>query len=142
MVLLGAPTGRDGFTAEEKQVLHHAADVLALMIENGRLNARALEQEKLRRDLALAAEVQRRLLPAVPPRSGAATLAAFTLPARTVGGDYYDFLDLEDERHWHRRRGYLGKGDRRGAPDVGGAGLVARDFRGGRRAVRRILPRR
>ena len=67
------------------------------MIENGRLNARALEQEKLRRDLALAAEVQRRLLPAVPPRSGVATLAAFTLPARTVGGDYYDFLDLEGD---------------------------------------------
>ena len=95
VVLLGAPTDRDSFTAEDKQVLHYSADVLALMIENGRLNARALEQEKLRRDLALAAEVQRRLLPAVPPRSGVATLAAFTLPARTVGGDYYDFLDLE-----------------------------------------------
>jgi sigma-B regulation protein RsbU (phosphoserine phosphatase) len=68
--------------------------VFALLIENARLNERALEQEKLRRDLALAAEVQRRLLPPHPPRSDVATLAAFTLPARTVGGDYYDFLDL------------------------------------------------
>jgi sigma-B regulation protein RsbU (phosphoserine phosphatase) len=68
------------------------------MIENARLNDRAMEQEKLRRDLALAAEVQRRLLPLRPPGCRAATLAAFTLPARTVGGDYYDFLDLPGER--------------------------------------------
>ena len=54
---------------------------------------RALEQEKLRRDLALAAEVQRRLLPRQPPSCTAATLAAFTLPARAVGGDFYDFFD-------------------------------------------------
>ena len=75
-----------------------AADVFALLIENARLNERALEQEKLRRDLALAAEVQRRLLPSQPPGCAAATFAAFTLPARTVGGDYYDFLDLAGER--------------------------------------------
>jgi serine phosphatase RsbU (regulator of sigma subunit) len=98
VLLLGAPDGREGFTAAEKEVLSSSADVFALMIENARLNDRAMEQEKLRRDLALAAEVQRRLLPLQPPRCRAATLAAFTLPARTVGGDYYDFLDLPGER--------------------------------------------
>jgi predicted permease len=98
VLLLGARDGREGYTTAEKQVLSSSADVFALMIENARLSDRALEQEKLRRDLALAAEVQRRLLPPQPPRSGAATLAAFTLPARTVGGDYYDFLDLAGER--------------------------------------------
>jgi putative ABC transport system permease protein len=98
VLLLGTPDGREGYTASEKQILGSAADVIALMIENARLTDRALEQEKLRRDLALAAEVQRRLLPPQPPRAGAVTLAAFTLPARTVGGDYYDFLDLGSER--------------------------------------------
>ena len=72
--------------------------MFALLLENSRLNARELEQEKIQRDLALAAEVQRRLLPAQPPRCAAATFAAFTLPARTVGGDYYDFLDLAEGR--------------------------------------------
>jgi sigma-B regulation protein RsbU (phosphoserine phosphatase) len=62
------------------------------------LSDRALEQEKLRRDLALAAEVQRRLLPPQPPRNEAVTLTAFSLPARSVGGDYYDFLDLGRDR--------------------------------------------
>jgi serine phosphatase RsbU (regulator of sigma subunit) len=98
VLLLGAPEGREAFTAPEKELLSGAADVFALLIENAGLNERALQQEKLRRDLALAAEVQRRLLPAQPPRCETATFAAFTLPARTVGGDYYDFLELPGER--------------------------------------------
>lgn len=98
VVLLGPPAGRDSFTTTEKDLLGSSAEVFALLIENVRLSERALEQEKLRRDLALAAEVQRRLLPAHPPRCGSATLAAFTLAARTVGGDYYDFFELPGDR--------------------------------------------
>jgi sigma-B regulation protein RsbU (phosphoserine phosphatase) len=98
VLLLGPPDGHGSYTPAEMQGLSRAAEVFALMIENSRLTGRALEQEKLRRDLALAAEVQRRLLPPQPPGNGAVSLAAFTLPARTVGGDYYDFLELGNER--------------------------------------------
>jgi putative ABC transport system permease protein len=98
VLLLGPPLEAERYSSAEKQVLGSAADVFALMIENARLTERALEQDRIRRDLALAAEVQRRLLPPQPPTSRTATLAAFTLPARTVGGDYYDFLDLGQER--------------------------------------------
>ncbi len=62
---------------------HSAADVFALLIENARLNERVLEQERLRRDLGLAAEVQRRLLPPQSPACADATFAAFMRPART-----------------------------------------------------------
>ena len=94
VLLLGPPDGRGSYTLTERRILDSAADVLALMMENARLNARELDQEKLRRDLELAVEVQRRLLPRRPPRTPIGTLAAFTLPARSVGGDYYDFVDL------------------------------------------------
>ena len=94
VLVLGPPHGRDSYSRAERRILDSAADVLALMMENARLNARELEQEKLRRDLELAVEVQRRLLPRRPPRTPIGTLAAFTLPARRVGGDYYDFVDL------------------------------------------------
>jgi len=94
VLLLGAPGARPRYTSSDKHLLRSSADVFALLIENAHLTTRAVEQEKLRKDVALAAEVQRRLLPAGPPRSPIATLAAFTLPARFVGGDYYDFLDL------------------------------------------------
>jgi predicted permease len=95
VLLLGTS---DEFTTAQTQLLDSAADVFALLIENARLNERAIEQEKLHHDLRLAAEVQRQLLPAQPPVCAAATFAAFTLPARTVGGDYYDFLDLGNGR--------------------------------------------
>jgi putative ABC transport system permease protein len=94
VLLLGAPNKRERYTSSEKQLLRGSADVFALMIENGRLSDRAVEQEKLRKDVALAAEVQRRLLPSDAPHSPVASFAAFTLAARIVGGDYYDFLDL------------------------------------------------
>ena len=57
-----------------------------------------VEQEKLRRDVQLAVEVQKRLFPDKPPLSAAVTLAGMSLPARSVGGDYYDFLDLGDQK--------------------------------------------
>jgi serine phosphatase RsbU (regulator of sigma subunit) len=98
VLLLGPPTGREQYTTAERQILSNSGEVFALMLENARLTDRAVEQERVRRDLAMAAEVQRRLLPPQAPRSAAATFAAFTLPARTIGGDYYDFLDLGGEQ--------------------------------------------
>jgi sigma-B regulation protein RsbU (phosphoserine phosphatase) len=64
------------------------------MVENAHLTDRIVEQEKLRRDMRLAAEVQKRLLPDVPPPTALVSLSGRSLPARSVGGDYYDFLDL------------------------------------------------
>jgi phosphoserine phosphatase RsbU/P len=78
--------------------LRSCAAQFALMLENARLTERVVEQEKLRRDVALAAEVQRRLLPEKPPETSVGGLAAVSLPARTVGGDYYDFFDAGDRR--------------------------------------------
>ena len=64
------------------------------MIENARLTDRIVEQEKIRRDVALAAEVQEKLLARRSMETGSASIAAYFLPARSVGGDCYDFLDL------------------------------------------------
>src|SRR4029453_18351456 len=94
--LLGERPQRAGFSAHEKQVLRACADQFALMIENARLTDRVVEQETLRRDIALASDVQRGLLPAAPPRAECADFGAVTVPARRIGGDYYDFVELGD----------------------------------------------
>jgi hypothetical protein len=78
---------RAGFSAQEKQVLRACADQFALMIENARLTDRVVEQETLRRDIALASDVQRRLLPDAPPRS-----------------EYVDFFGGQRAGAPHRRR--------------------------------------
>jgi putative ABC transport system permease protein len=98
LLLLGPPLDRDRYSAHERAVLRQCGEQLTLMIENARLTSRVVEQEKVRRDLALAAEVQRRLLPAHPPERDTAVLSAFSVPARSVGGDFYDFIDLGNHR--------------------------------------------
>jgi putative ABC transport system permease protein len=98
VLLLGGRAQRIDFSAREKQVLRAAADQFALMIENARLTDRVVEQETLRRDIALASDVQRRLLPDAPPRSECVDFAAASVPARRIGGDYYDFVELNDGR--------------------------------------------
>src|SRR5262245_31093742 len=96
VLLLGQRAQRAGFSVHEKQVLRAGADQFALMIENARLTERVVEQETLRRDIALASDVQRRLLPDAPPRADCADFAAISVPARRIGGDYYDFVELRD----------------------------------------------
>ena len=98
VLLLASPETRESFTAAETQLLSGAAGVFALLIENARLNKRDLEQEKLRRDLSLAAEVQKRLLPTELPTVEIAEFSATSVPARSIGGDYYDFLRVGDRR--------------------------------------------
>jgi sigma-B regulation protein RsbU (phosphoserine phosphatase) len=98
LLILGPPAGRPQYSEAQRMLLRPCAEQLTLMLENARLTSRVVEQEKLRRDLALAAEVQKRLLPDHPPDREGAALAAVSLPARSVGGDYYDFIDLGDHR--------------------------------------------
>src|SRR5207244_1440059 len=62
-VLLIGPREKGGeYAPADKVLIRGCADHFALMLENARLTERVVEQEKLRRDVALAAEVQRRLL--------------------------------------------------------------------------------
>lgn len=96
VLLLGPPVGRNQYGSADKDVMHLYAQQLALTMENARLTERALEHEKIRQDVALAAEVQDRLLPQKSIETEAITVAAFTLPARSIGGDCYDFLDLAE----------------------------------------------
>jgi len=98
ILLLGPSSDDGGFGATERQVLRNCADQFALMMENARLTDRVVGQEALRRDLALAAEVQKRLLPSAPPIAGVAEFAAISVPARSIGGDYYDFIQVGDQR--------------------------------------------
>jgi serine phosphatase RsbU (regulator of sigma subunit) len=98
ILLLGPPVGRAEYGAAEKRALRNCAGQFALMIENARLTDRMVEQERLNRDLQLAVEVQKRLFPDKPPASATMALAGMSLPARSVGGDYYDFLDLGGQR--------------------------------------------
>ncbi len=66
--------------------------------EQARMQKGLLEKQKLDQELTLAAEIQRSFLPSTFPCSPMFCTMAKTLPAQVVGGDFYDFIDLGDDR--------------------------------------------
>jgi sigma-B regulation protein RsbU (phosphoserine phosphatase) len=84
------------FTASDLHPLQVLASSAALAIANARLAAAAVENERVRRELELAAEIQRGLLPA--PRPPGFPVFGVNVPARVVSGDFFDFLELADGR--------------------------------------------
>ena len=86
---------RTGFFNEEHaRMLTTLAAQVAIAIENARLYQAVHRQERqLERDIAMAREVQLRLLPPTAPEMPNAEMAVRFLPARAIGCDLYDFLD-------------------------------------------------
>jgi len=86
-------TRRNYFTEEHARMVKTLAAQVAISIENARLYEKIERQElRLEKDLLLARELQYRLLPQKVPQSGKAELAARSIPARRIGGDFYDYV--------------------------------------------------
>jgi serine phosphatase RsbU (regulator of sigma subunit)/pSer/pThr/pTyr-binding forkhead associated (FHA) protein len=66
----------------------------AIAIESARLYAEEAEKTRIERDLRVAAEIQRALLAQPTYQGPFCDLAAVSVPCRTVGGDFYDYLEL------------------------------------------------
>ena len=108
---------RDGgvldFTPADARLLSLFANQAAAAIETARLHRAAIEQERIERELELAAAIQREILPRSLPEIAGVELAAASLPTRQVGGDYYDLFPLS-----RGRLGFL-------VADVSGKGIPA-----------------
>lgn len=110
------------FNEDHQRTLVTLAAQIAIAIENARLYQRVAQQEqRLEHDLDMAREVQLRLLPQTRPQHAHAEFATRFLPARTIGGDLYDFL-LYDK---HRTGIALGDASGKAAPAALYAALVS-----------------
>ncbi|HTK81604.1 MAG TPA: GAF domain-containing SpoIIE family protein phosphatase [Bacteroidota bacterium] len=87
-----------GFDRDDVEVITAFADQATIAIENARLIEKSLERERLMRDMIVAQDMQRKLLPQNLPALDEVELEALSTPAFEVGGDYYDFTML-DEHH-------------------------------------------
>jgi phosphoserine phosphatase RsbU/P len=96
IVSLGPRLGDLPFSREDKQMLMTVAWQMAFAIQNALLIEQATEEERLRHELDIATAVQRRLFPECPPEVEGLELAGLCHPAGGVGGDYYDFIMLDD----------------------------------------------
>jgi phosphoserine phosphatase RsbU/P len=86
------------FTPEDLKLLWGVANQAAVAFENARMHEETIHQEKLRRDLELAHQVQMSFLPRKLPEVPGYEFFAHYEPALEVGGDYYGFIPLADGR--------------------------------------------
>jgi len=115
-------TRKNFFTEDHKRTVTTLAAQVAIAIENARLYEEIARQEKrLERDLAMARELQFRLLPPSPPKLENLEIAAKFAPARAIGGDLYDFLSYSLSRNAI----VIGDVSGKGAPAAIYAALVA-----------------
>ena len=92
-------TRRGFFTDDHKRTVTTLAAQVAIAIENAQLYEQIARQEKrLERDLAMARQLQFRLLPPTLPKLANLDIAAKFVPARAIGGDLYDFVGYSMSR--------------------------------------------
>jgi sigma-B regulation protein RsbU (phosphoserine phosphatase) len=75
------------------------ASQAALSIENARLLFAAIEKERLDKELQVASEIQNLLIPQTIPESNYLEFAAEYIPCKEIGGDFYDIIQLDKNRH-------------------------------------------
>jgi serine phosphatase RsbU (regulator of sigma subunit) len=89
---------RKWFNREDLDVLAGVACQAAFAVENAQLHDMALREEAIRRELAVAHEVQRGFLPSESPQLPQYDFFEFYEPANALGGDYYDYVELPRSR--------------------------------------------
>lgn len=92
-----------GFDEEEDmynkvQFITTVTNIVAVAIENKRLFKRQLEQERLKKEMELASEMQRMLIPAELPKGKTCEFSSIYKPQLGVGGDYYDVIQFDEHR--------------------------------------------
>ncbi len=106
LVLKGKMTGvltvfnkhtNEGFTDGDQRLLSIIAAQSAQIIENARLYLEEQNLMLMQEEMRLAAETQINLLPKSIPIFGDYQVAGKSIPAKDVGGDYYDFIQIDDK---------------------------------------------
>jgi len=88
--------GKPFFDSEDLTILESFADLSAVAIIRARLLEHRIEQERLRAELAAAANIQKLFWPKMPELGDGSHVWGFSEPAASVGGDLYDVIPLPD----------------------------------------------
>ena len=96
-LLVLEPGAAGGFDERNRQLAAKLASQATLALENALLYEELREQDRMRGELQVARAVQQKLLPRTAPTATGFELDGLCRPATEVGGDYYDFLRLDDD---------------------------------------------
>lgn len=89
---------KGGFEPKDLEILIAVANQAGIAIENAQLHERMVLQKLVEQDLELARQVQLAFLPKQLPEILGYSFFKYYNPAQQIGGDYFDFLDLDENR--------------------------------------------
>jgi serine phosphatase RsbU (regulator of sigma subunit) len=98
VLVIDTQSAQDKFQAEDLQIITAVANQAAVVLEIARAHEDSIKQERIERELNLAREVQRAFLPKNLHSGPALECWAFYESAGAVGGDYYDFIGLPENK--------------------------------------------
>jgi sigma-B regulation protein RsbU (phosphoserine phosphatase) len=88
-------TDHVGWSQDDIKTLTTITNLSGTAIHNAILYQETLKKQKLDQELKIANEIQTKLLPENIPQPENASIGAISVPAREIGGDYYDFFELD-----------------------------------------------
>ena len=86
------------FNEDDIEAINTFSDYASVAIENSMLLEQSIEKERLEKELDVAREIQRKILPEKNPQLKGISISSVFIPAFEVGGDYYDFFKLDNNK--------------------------------------------
>ncbi|MDW7679232.1 MAG: GAF domain-containing protein, partial [bacterium] len=97
ILCLGNKLTRMSFSEEDAALLSLLSDQIAIALENIQLYQEKLAKQRIEEEILVAREIQQMLLPNKIPRGNNFEISAMNIPSKQVGGDYYDFIQFDDQ---------------------------------------------
>ncbi len=97
-ILLGEKITKQPFHDDEIEFLSTLANQAMISLENARLFDQMLEKQRMEEELNIARDIQQRLLPSEYPHTDRIEIMGLNIPSYQVGGDYLDWIRLDDQR--------------------------------------------
>ena len=98
LILLGGRPNKLPFSDSDIDFISSVASFAIISIEDSRLFTETLEKQRLEKDLEIAQNIQKNLLPARIPVSKKYDIAAYNQSAKQIGGDYYDIVKISTDK--------------------------------------------
>lgn len=98
LIILGKKTTMNNYSKSDIEYISSVGSLAIISIENGRLFKETIEKQRLEKDLEIAQNIQKNLLPNKFPQLKNFEISAANYSARQVGGDYYDIVPLDKSR--------------------------------------------
>ena len=92
-------SGEASFDETDQLLLEALARQVQASLENRFLLEQSLEKERIEHEMSVAASIQQKIIPITLPAIEGYDIAGINIPSKSVGGDYYDCIKLQDGRY-------------------------------------------